>query len=305
MQMLPTALIYFHEVARTGSVSEAATALLVSPSAISRQISQLERQVGTPIFRRHPRGMQLTDAGVLLLAHTRRAEAEGEQLIEDLSQLAAGTRRVIHVAASEGLSAFALPAAISRFNREYPEVTVRLSVLASQEATQRVVEGEADIAAVFALGPQHEVKVELSCPAPGYAVVHRDHPLASHSRVELSEFCSYPLAMPERGVTQRELFDIAAEMEGLRPRIVLATNYLNPALEFARSGEGATLLSHYARRPGVTSDLRFIPFIHPALSQRSAQILTMPRRRQTVLASELIRRMGDELRTWEPDPEHE
>ncbi|PRA10460.1 LysR family transcriptional regulator [Arthrobacter sp. MYb211] len=298
MQTLPTALRYFHEVASTGSISEAAEAQHVSASAISRQITQLEHQVGSAVFRRHARGMELTDAGVLLLAHTRRMLAEGEQLTHDLSELSIGASRIIEVVSSEGLAASLTPRAVSAFCKEHPEVSVHLSVLPSAEATRQVIEGTADLATIFALGPQRGVNVEHSCPAPAYAVVSTGHPLAVRTEVSLAELCDYPMSMPAKGITQRELFDIATSMAGLTPKIALTTDHINPAMEFARSGAGVTLLSHFARRDGLSHGLKFIPIDHPALAERTAQILTMPRRRQPALVSALIQQIAAHMQEY-------
>ncbi|WP_313812090.1 LysR family transcriptional regulator [Glutamicibacter sp.] len=288
MQTLPTALKYFHEVATTGSITEAARAEHVTASAISRQITALERQIGSAVFLRHARGMELTDAGVLLLAHTRRTIAEGEQLAQDLSALALGPGQTIEVASSEGLAAYATSRAVALFCAQYPQTSVHLRVLPSAEAAVRVVEGTADLATVFALGPQRDVNVEFSTPAPAYAVVSVDHPLATRPRVSLDEVCDYPLCMPARGITQRELFDIATAMAGLKPRIALSTDHVNPAVEFARSGVGVTLLSKHSRRRDVDESLVYLSIEHPVLSERTAQVLTMPRRRRSALVSALI-----------------
>lgn len=294
--MLPTSLVYFHEVARTGSITDAAEAQHVSASAISRQITQLEHSTGVALFRRHPRGMQLTDAGVLLLAHTRRSEAEAEELLGELREQASGKQRTLEIVSSEGLAAYRVPSAIAAFCREHQDVSIQLTVLPSPEATRRIVDGSADVAMIFALGPQRDVNVEFSCPAPAYAVVADDHPLTAHAKVSLAELCQYPLSLPAKGISQRELFDIATQMEGLSPRIAMITDHINPAMEFARSGVGATLLSHFARREGLTDGLRFIPVDHPALGERRAQILTMPRRRQSALAAAFIQTMTKVLR---------
>lgn len=83
MQLLPTGLAYFAEVARTGSVTRAADTLRVAPAAISRQIAKLEADLGLALFDRKPRGMVLTDAGARLVAHARRSEAESAALVDE------------------------------------------------------------------------------------------------------------------------------------------------------------------------------------------------------------------------------
>ncbi len=298
MQTLPTGLRYFHEVATTGSITEAAESQHVSPSAISRQISQLERQIGAPIFRRHARGMELTDEGVLLLAHTRRAQADGEQLMQELNGISARTSRVIEVVSSEGLALSLTPRAIAEFSKNHPEISIRLRVLPSNEAALQVIEGNADLATVFALGPQRDAVVEFACPAPAYAVVSTDHPLAGSPKLSLDELCQFPLSMPDKGITQRELFDIATATAGLSPRIALISNHINPVLEYARSGAGVTLLSRFARRYGISHDLDFIPIDNPVLAERTAQILTMPRRRQPALVTAFIQQVIEVMKEY-------
>ncbi|WP_246380642.1 LysR family transcriptional regulator [Paeniglutamicibacter cryotolerans] len=290
--MLPAALLYFHEVAGSGSITEAAEALHVSASAISRQITGLERSTGVELFRRHPRGMELTEAGTLLLAHTRRTEAESEELLSELRELASGKQRVLEIVASEGLAAYRVPAAIAAFCQEHEDVSVHFSVIPSTGATQRIIDGVADVAMVFALGPRRDVKVEFSCPAPAYAIVASAHPLAGRNRVGLAELCDYRLSLPSKGISQRELFDIAAQMEGLTPRIAMTTDHIKPAMEFVRSGAGVTLMSHFAHSEGVDDGLCFIPIDHPAFGERQAQILTMPGRRQSALLTAFIQKMS-------------
>jgi DNA-binding transcriptional LysR family regulator len=69
IEMDNTALRYFLEVARSGSLSKASEHLYVAVSALSRQIAKLEEEVGAPLFERRPRGMVLSDAGRLLVGY--------------------------------------------------------------------------------------------------------------------------------------------------------------------------------------------------------------------------------------------
>lgn len=79
-----TALRYFLEVVRSGSVSEAATRLSVSPSAVSRQVAALEDLLGVPLFDRRPRGMAPSAAGEMLAAHARRGALEADRVVADI-----------------------------------------------------------------------------------------------------------------------------------------------------------------------------------------------------------------------------
>ena len=288
MQVLPTSLMYFKEVAAGGSITLAAEAAHVSASAISRQISKLEASVGVSLFARHPRGMVLTDAGHLLLAHARRTEAEGDALVEDLRAAESGNTRVIKVASAEGLASGRVVGAITAISAQYSGVVFKLDVVPSAHATSQVMDGRVDVAAVFALGPQRDVTVEYSTPAAPHAAVAAGHPLSTHDIVTLEEICRYKLALAGKGLTQRELFDIAVQREGLTAEIALEADQLGSVLEFARRGEGVTLASRFSVPANAHHGLIFIPIDDPVLNQREGQIQTMPGRRKSALVVAFI-----------------
>lgn len=283
MQLLPTALVYFLEVARTGSISEAATRLTVAPSAISRQIAKLESEIGVPLFARHPRGMSLTDSGTRLLAHTRRSEAESATLVDDLRARRTLRTRTITVAATEGFSHALLPGAMAAFRQEHPDVAFRLDIVANEEATRRVVAGEADIALTYTTRlQQHGVQVEGAAVVPVYAIVPLGHELADKEQMDLAELCQFPLALPARG-TLRELFDLAVEVENITCRPVLICNGLAPKYEFVRKGGGLALVGGAggvgSPRNGVAEGgVAYVGVDHAVFRKREVQVQTMPGR---------------------------
>jgi DNA-binding transcriptional LysR family regulator len=288
MQLMPVALAYFLEVARKGSVTEAAQSLTVAPSAISRQIAKLESGIGAPLFVRHPRGMTLTDTGSRLLAHARRAEAESSALVEELRAGRGDEVRRVTVACSEGFGRRLLPRAIAAFRRDHPDVTFRLDVVARQEATRRVAEGIVDVAITYAMGPQHDVRVECAVVVPMSAIVPLGHELAGRDQISLAELCEYPLALGSSGSSQRELFDIGAQLEGLTVRPALVCDSLAPQYEFVRSGGGIALVGDLGdlHEDRSAEGVAYVRLEHPVFRQREAQVQTMLRRRLPWVATE-------------------
>ncbi|RZQ62752.1 LysR family transcriptional regulator [Amycolatopsis suaedae] len=283
MQLLPMGLTYFAEVARTGSVTDAARALTVAPSAISRQIAKLETELGVSLFARHPRGMTLTDAGARLLAHTRRTEAESAALVGELRRADGSEMRRVTVACSEGFGRRMVPRAMAAFCREHPGVSFQLDIVTRQEATRRVVEGIADVAVTYTMGPQHDVRVECAIVAEVVAVVPCGHELAGRERIGLAELCAYPLALASARTSQRELLDLGARAEGLAVTPVLVCDGLAPLYEFVRDGGGIALvgdLGDLDRGDGVA----YVRVDHPVFRQREAQVQTMLGRRLPSMA---------------------
>ena len=89
ISLLSLPLRYFLEVARTGSVNQAAQRLHVAASAVSRQLGKLEDSLGVVLFERQARGMNLTEAGTRLLAHASAHDAQALELVEQLQDLSA------------------------------------------------------------------------------------------------------------------------------------------------------------------------------------------------------------------------
>ncbi|OKK00400.1 LysR family transcriptional regulator [Amycolatopsis sp. CB00013] len=285
MRLLPIALTYFLEVARTGSVSEAATELTVAPSAISRQIAKLEAGIGVPLFVRHPRGMVPTEAGTRLLDHVRRSEAESAVLVDELRTGRGLHARSLTVACSEGFARRVVPQAIAAFRRDHA-VSFHIDVVTRDEATRRVLEGAADVAVTFATGPQHGVRVESAVVVPVYAIVPLDHPLTSRDAVGLAELCEHPLALPAPGQSLRDLFDIAARIEDLTAHPVLECNELSPKYEFVRCGGGIALVGGLGdiEQDAATEGVAYVLLDNAVFRKREAQVQTMAGRTLSLAA---------------------
>jgi DNA-binding transcriptional LysR family regulator len=299
MHLLPVNLAYFLEVARTGSVTEAAHALNVAPSAISRQVAKLESGIGVPLFARHPRGMTLTEAGSRLLAHARRTETESTALLEELRTGRGARARSIAVACSEGFARRLVPRAVTGFRREHPGLTFRVDVVDRQEATRRVVEGYADVAVTYTMGPQHDVRVECAVVVPVAAIVPLGHALAGRDRIGLADLCAYPLALASPGTSQRELFDIGAQLEGITVRPALVCDSLAPQYEFVRAGGGLALvgdLGDLGDGERDTEGVAYVPVDHPVFRQREAQVQTATGRRPSWSATQFTELLVASLR---------
>ncbi|WP_118182994.1 LysR family transcriptional regulator [Paraburkholderia phosphatilytica] len=271
-----TALRYFLEVARSGSLSKASERLYVAISALSRQIAKLEEQMGTPLFERRPRGMVLTDAGRLLANHARRSQLEDERIADEIRGMTADGRVTIRVASSEGVAPYFLPQVFAHFLRTHPRAHFQLDVSAPSAATQRVREGTHDLAVCFSIAPERDIQVQVAQRAPIYALMRHDHPLAAHESVSLADLMEWPLAMDNQGVTIRQLFDIACSLEGLIFEPVFVSNYHQALQSFVRHTDAVTLTGYITVRTRLKVDgLAAVPIANPELHQRTLQVQTM------------------------------
>ncbi|WP_433331067.1 LysR substrate-binding domain-containing protein [Spirillospora sp. CA-294931] len=142
-------LLILRQIARSGSIAGAARALGWTQPAVSQHLRTLERQAGMPLVVRRPRGIQLTEAGAVLLGHadaiaTRLDAASGD--LDALAHLRGGT---VRVAAFPSASATLVPQAMGLLNRDHPGLDVRLREAEPPEALELLRSGDVDLAVTF------------------------------------------------------------------------------------------------------------------------------------------------------------
>ncbi len=185
----PYQLHYLIGVAEQGSVRQAAQSLGISVAAVSKGLRELEDTVGLALLLRQARGVTLTEAGRLLLAHARMITAEMDAALRELGSLRAQRITTLCVGITPWIAQTLLPATITRFSAQHPEVRLVLhETLGRTYAALR--DGELDMA--IGLAPPPEVASEFQVrPLFSYsqAVICRaGHPLANvHSLNELRE----------------------------------------------------------------------------------------------------------------------
>ena len=271
-----TALRYFLEVVRTGSISEASTRLNVASSAISRQIAGLEEALGTPLFERRPRGMVASAAGEMLAAFAFRTALEADRLVQDIDALHGLRRGQVRVATSEGFAIEFLPQAIADFREKYPGIVFQLLVSAPAEVTRRVREGETDIGVTFSRTMQSEIKVESRQVAPMMAVMRCGHPLARFETLSLSQMSEYPLALPDTGTTIRQLFDIVVGQQRLTLEPAVVSNYVEALHNFAIMSDTISIAAEVTvRYRAARGELVMIPIRDRGMDARHIEVQTL------------------------------
>jgi DNA-binding transcriptional LysR family regulator len=271
-----TALRYFLEVVRTGSIAEASTRLNVAGSAISRQIARLERDLGVALFERRPRGMVASSAGELLARHARRTFLDLEHVILDVRRLQGLKTGVVKIASTEGFALDLLPEAILDFRKHYPGISFNLEVLSPVAVTRKIRDGDVDLGLSFALAPAPGVRVEMEGRAPIHALMAPNYPLTSKEVITLAELREHPLALPAADTTARQLFDIACGLESIAIEPALVSNSMAALRAFAEAGGGITIAGRVTVLSRLQrSRLAVRPITGSALDQRLFQIQTM------------------------------
>ena len=294
--MQTTGLRYFLAGARSGSIAAASDQLNVAASAISRQIANLEAELDCVLFERRPRGMVPSPAGELLAQHAHQVLIRSEQVVTEIRELEGLARGLIRVACSEGFSLDIVPNAIAAFHAAHPGIRFEVSVQPPAQVTQTVAVGEADLGITFALAPAPQVEVLYDGQVEMLALAAPDHPLARAPALRLAALLDYPVALPTRETTLRQVFDAACAHEGIAVEPVLTANKLSALLPFVRRSRGLALMSALS----VTTPLRLnelvsLPILARASLARGIQVQAMRDRRLPKAVRAFLRELTDAL----------
>ncbi|MBP0640260.1 LysR substrate-binding domain-containing protein [Cupriavidus sp. AcVe19-6a] len=177
-------------------------------------------------------------------------------------------------------------------------LSVELDVVSSEAANQRLLSGEASIAMVFSLSPQPDVQVQFTQNAPVMALMSNEHPLADRSTVELADLAHYPILLQDKGATNRQLFDIACNVDGVEITPAITSRYVGALYGFVKTLPGAIMPSGYLAIAGLLrrDELVAVRFSNPLLTQRRLQIRTLAGRQLDDLVRECIEHISEDLR---------
>jgi LysR family cys regulon transcriptional activator len=242
-------LRYLVEVAQRGyNVSDAAEALFTSQPGVSKQIKQLENDLGITIFERMgKRLIGVTEAGAQVLAHAQRILAEADNLKRYVDDYTHGERGSLVIATTHTQARYALPEAVSHFRDRYPEVTLSLHQGMPDQFAEWLVRGDVDLAIATEALKDAAGVVALPCRHWHHAlVVPKGHPLLAKAQVGLADLAAYPIVTYVRGVAGRIRIDSVFERAGLSPRIVLDALDADVIKTYVGVGMGVGIIAEHA-----------------------------------------------------------
>ena len=230
-------LKYFNAVAKLGSIRKAADRLHVAPSAVSRQIAQLEHEVDAVLFERSKSGVRLTAAGEVLARQSHRIFRDLDRARAGIDDLRGLRRGEVSLWVIEGFVTGLLPKILADFQRRYPAVAFKVQTASTDRITEALLEDEADIGITFNASPRAEIEIIAEFPEPISCLVARDHKYASRKNLTLEEICREPLALPDHSFGIRQSFERTVARHKLSPRVLVTTNSLELTNTMALTGQ--------------------------------------------------------------------
>lgn len=262
-------LVYFREVARRLHFRQAAEALAVAQPALSRAIAQLERALGAALFARSRRGVELTEAGRVLISRVEPLLRGCQDLPAEVQAVAGGQVGHVRIAFTGLAMATVLPRILREFHRQHPRIRVELNESPTSVQLDALRTGE--IACGFfhpdASTPGLETHVLLR--ERNGVLLPADHPLAARDHLRLRELAETPFVLFPRahnpGFYDRTLAAFA--QAGVTPRIAEEVWPRSNGVGLVRAGLGATLMCPSEARH-LPPEVAFRPLEGPAPESR-------------------------------------
>ncbi len=233
----------FLAIAEQGSVSEAAEHLHLTQPAVSKRLAALEQQLGTPLFDRIGRRLQLTDAGRALLPRARHILNEVSDAERELRALGGAVTGSLRIATSHHVGLHHLPPVLKEFSARYPDVSLDIDFVDSERAYEALMAGEYELAVVtLALKEYPSLEARVIWPDPCVVVAAPDHPLAHMPTLDIADLARYPAILPDLNTYTGRLIKREFDARGLKLTAKLATNFLETIKMMAGVGLGWSVL---------------------------------------------------------------
>ncbi|CAB3871456.1 Hca operon transcriptional activator HcaR [Achromobacter animicus] len=248
-------LRYFTAVAEELHFTRAAARLGIGQPPLSQQIQQLEREIGTPLFLRLPRGIALTEAGAQFLDDARAILASADRAIDMARRLGRGERGAITV----GFTASAvfhpyLPRAIRAYRDRYPDVRITLTESNTISLLRGLRAGEVDVAFVrppYVLDAEFESERVLD--EPMLIALPPGHPLSRKRAVPIAELADEDFVLYPRpiGAGLYDAIQSACQRVGFAPRVIQEAPQMASIVSLVAAGVGISIVPAAMRHMGA------------------------------------------------------
>jgi DNA-binding transcriptional LysR family regulator len=236
-------LRYFAAVAAEGNLTRAAERLFVSQPALTKQIKQLESQLGMRLFIRSRAGMTLTPAGRALAGRTAAVLAGWDQALRETKATASRADRVLRVGFMSSAANEATQQIIAAFARRRPGWRVDMQQAAWSDPTAGLASGDVDAALLRLPFPgQDDMRIEVLFTEPRWVALPATHPLATHDQICFHQLWDEPfVAAPAESGWWRDYWLATGERQGHPVRIGYVTDQPDAWLTAIANGYGIAL----------------------------------------------------------------
>nr|WP_245252355.1 LysR family transcriptional regulator [Paenibacillus sediminis] len=240
-------LQYFVKVANKEHVTQAAEELHVAQSAVSRQIHQLEEEIGVSLFMQKGRNLQLTPVGQMFCKRIENILKDIDKAVLEVHEFLDPEKGEIRIGFPHSLGIHLIPSIVAEFRKKYPNVRFRFKQGMYPSLIRDVISAEVDLAFVSPFPEKNDqVAGEVVLTEELFAILPPNHPLANEESIRLEQLKDDKFVMFSSGYSLRPIVWQACLEAGFTPKIAFEGEETDAIRGLVAAGMGVSLLPEIA-----------------------------------------------------------
>ncbi len=281
-------LRYLYESARLETMRAASDKLDVATSSVSRQIAELEKELGIALIEKGRRRIKLTEAGEAAFLYFRDKLAQEEAFLSRINELKNMRTGNIYLAMGAAFISQQFSEMLQGFMEKYPNINVHIITHTTAELLRHVRDDEAHLGLVFAMPRDPKIRARLTLPQPLKVIVSSKHPLSKKKSVRLEELVDEKIGMLEEEFRIRQIIRTAEQQEEVFLKASMTTNSLDLLADFVTSDRGVCILPELVVQRGLMSgELTAVSTTSDILNATETHLITRIGRQLPVAAHRL------------------
>lgn len=240
-------LQYFLKVAQKEHVTRAAEELHVAQSAVSRQIHQLEQELGVDLFMQKGRNLHLTPVGQLFCKRVESILKDLEHSVNEVHEFLDPERGEIRIGFPHSLGTHLIPTIVAEFSQFYPHVKFRFKQGSYPSLIKDILSGEVDLTFISPF-PENDDQVsgDIVMTEELFAILPQNHRLAGESEIRLAQLQKEKFVLFSQGYSLRPIVWQACLQAGFQPQIAFEGGETDTIRGLVAAGMGVSLLPEMA-----------------------------------------------------------
>ncbi len=290
-------LRYLFESARLETMRAASDKLDVATSSVSRQIAELEKELGIALIEKSRRRIKLTEAGEAAYLYYRDKLSQEEAFqskIEELKNMRTGN---VYLAMGSAFISQQFSDMLQAYMEQHPNINIHIITDTTASLLQKVRDDEAHIGLVFAMPNDPKIRAKLTLPQPLKVIVNSKHKFSGRKTIKLSDLVDEKIGLPEEDFRIRQIVQSAEQEEGVFLNASMTTNSLDLLCDFVASGRGISILPELVVQRGLMSgELKAIPTNNKLFNATESVLITRIGRQLPIAAHHFSMRIETYLK---------
>ena len=236
----------FKAVAEAASISVAAERLMISQPAVSKQLTEFERNLGILLFDRLPRGVRMTEAGRVLHGYASRLFSLADEAQIAVDAVRGVERGRLRIGATTTLGVYLLPDLLVQFRRKHPGVTISLEIAHTPTLSTWLQDGVIDLAFAESEATGDRLRSKIILQDELVAIGSSNHPLTRKRKVTTEQLCREPFVVRETSSHTQSMVERALSALGLTVKPTMSLGSTEAIKHAVAAGVGVAIVSKLA-----------------------------------------------------------